>query len=60
MRLDRLLGLCICSVGHIKPGLFAAVLVLLVSDTNKLEKQLLLYTTSLPSETAQDSPTHFS
>lgn len=54
MRLDRLLGLCMESVGQTKPGLSAAVVVLLLSDTNKLEKQLLLYTTPLPPETAPD------
>ena len=54
MRCDRLLGLCIDSVGQTKPGLSAAVVVLLVSDTNIFEKQLLLYTTPLPSDTAPD------
>ena len=42
------------SVGQTKPGLSAAVVVVLLSATNRFEKQLLLYTTPLPLETAPD------
>ena len=52
MRLDKLLGLAICTVGHIKPGLPAAVDKLVISDRNKFEKQLPVYTTPLPSAAA--------
>ena len=55
MRLDRLLGLAICTVGHIKPGLSAAVDKLVVSDRNMFEKQLPVYTTPLPSAAAPHS-----
>ena len=44
-----------CSVGQTNPGLVAAVVIVLLSDTKRFEKQLLLYTTPLPSDTAPDS-----
>lgn len=55
MVLDKLAGLWRYKFGQIKPGLFAAVLVLVSSNANMLEMQLLLYSTPTPPDTATHS-----